>query len=691
MAKSSDELKRDVEEIGRVVQDAFMSMATQVGDLFADAMDQSADLAEVYAKDIEKSMRSIARSTQDLISLNLKLGKGQLTQRDITQQILKHETKRDALLVSLGAALSSGLITYEQFSQKAAEINEYTDLTIGQMEEMREVVDQIKARMGGFGAIVKGLSKIPIVGDLIDASSALEDMQLAAAKGESVMVAGFKSIGKSIYNNMGPAVFFGIIKAVMELSASLVQTQRALQLSAEATRTFSDNLSRAATASGDVLANRADLLKTNIELNKVSQTGLMLDSQTLLTANKLLKTQALSAQAAGNILQLSRVSGQTFDETLNAQLDGFRAARDQSGVQLDLRAVLDDVNKLHGQVRAQMGGSSKLMTEMVGKAKTLGIELNEVAAASKSLLDFESSISAELEAELLLGRQLNFERARLAALTGDYDTLLDEINANVGDFYEFSQLNVLQQDALAKSLGMSSDQLSDMLFKEADLEAMKAKARRDNNEDLLKQLTAIGIQERFNESVLKLKGAFADAFVSLEPIINGLVSLLSNTSAVYAILGGIAGLSLVKLVTASYSLAANMFMAGGAALTFRGAMMGLAALVGIPLILGAIIGAQNKTKANAEKVPEMNVGSKEILGDGFAYLHKGNTVTPAKTAGPGMSGLTVNDVKGAFLAAMNESAQKPIIIKQADSNYSDGNVMSNQGDNYKIMYEQGFS
>ena len=71
MAKSSDELKRDVEEIGRVVQDAFMSMATQVGDLFADAMDQSADLAEVYAKDIEKSMRSIARSTQDLISLKV--------------------------------------------------------------------------------------------------------------------------------------------------------------------------------------------------------------------------------------------------------------------------------------------------------------------------------------------------------------------------------------------------------------------------------------------------------------------------------------------------------------------------------------------------------------------------------------------------------------------------------------------
>ena len=82
---------------------------------------------------------------------------------------------------------------------------------------------------------------------------------------------------------------------------------------------------------------------------------------------------------------------------------------------------------------------------------SFGMELKEVAAAGKQLLDFEQSISAELEAELLTGKQLNLEKARLAALTGDYESLTEEINANVGDFSEFSKLNVLQQELLAKS------------------------------------------------------------------------------------------------------------------------------------------------------------------------------------------------------------------------------------------------
>ena len=55
------------------------------------------------------------------------------------------------------------------------------------------------------------------------------------------------------------------------------------------------------------------------------------------------------------------------------------------------------------------------------------MELEDVASAGKSLLNFEQSIEAELQAELLTGRQLNLERARLAALTGDYVTLTEEI------------------------------------------------------------------------------------------------------------------------------------------------------------------------------------------------------------------------------------------------------------------------
>jgi hypothetical protein len=51
-------------------------------------------------------------------------------------------------------------------------------------------------------------------------------------------------------------------------------------------------------------------------------------------------------------------------------------------------------------------------------ASALGMELEQVATSGESMLDFQSSIESELEAELLTGKQLNLEKARLLALTG---------------------------------------------------------------------------------------------------------------------------------------------------------------------------------------------------------------------------------------------------------------------------------
>ena len=45
--------------------------------------------------------------------------------------------------------------------------------------------------------------------------------------------------------------------------------------------------------------------------------------------------------------------------------------------------------------------------------------LSSIAKISDSLLDFQSSLNAEVEASVLIGRQLNFQRARELALNND--------------------------------------------------------------------------------------------------------------------------------------------------------------------------------------------------------------------------------------------------------------------------------
>ncbi len=93
-------------------------------------------------------------------------------------------------------------------------------------------------------------------------------------------------------------------------------------------------------------------------------------------------------------------------------------------------------------------------------AKKLGLNMSAVASSAEALLDFETSIEKQMEASLLLGRQINLDRARQLALSGDQEGMMQEILKQVGGEAEFNRLNVLQRRALAESVGQSVENLS---------------------------------------------------------------------------------------------------------------------------------------------------------------------------------------------------------------------------------------
>ena len=76
------------------------------------------------------------------------------------------------------------------------------------------------------------------------------------------------------------------------------------------------------------------------------------------------------------------------------------------------------------------------------------------------MLDFQSSLNAEIEAGIMLGRDVNLQKARELALSGKVDELAVEITKQVGSQAEFEKMNVLQKQSLARALGMEVGQLS---------------------------------------------------------------------------------------------------------------------------------------------------------------------------------------------------------------------------------------
>ena len=435
-----------------------------------------------------------------------------------------------------------------------AQEKEYKRLIKRNETEAKGIQDQIQARdelnkkMGIFDDLLRAADKLPIIGDLGVAKEALSELETTTLKtGSSIkgMGAATKVFGNAL-RQAGPAIIFAkALDAMLDFSKAITQAGRELGVSRKEATEFGRQMQFAAFQSGDVLATSLKLLEVNSKLNAIRGTAVKFTNQQLIESNRLLETEVLTADAAGRFSQLANISGMSIRETTKAAIAGTVAAEREGGVRLNLKSILDATAKVTGQVAANLGGNPEKIAKAVALAKQFGIELQDVVSTSESLLNFQSSIEAELQAELFTGKQINLERARLAALTGDYDTLTKEINKNVGSFYEFSQLNVLAQRQQAAAFGMTADQMSEMLLKQADLATLKQRARDEDNEALLTNLEQLDVQQRLAVAMEKLSKIAADVLTVLMPAIEGFANLItmiaSNKMLAGAVMGGLGG------------------------------------------------------------------------------------------------------------------------------------------------------
>jgi hypothetical protein len=179
----------------------------------------------------------------------------------------------------------------------------------------------------------------------------------------------------------------------------------------------------------------------------------------------------------------------------------------------------------------------------------MGINLETASSMAQSLLDFESSIENELSAELLTGKNLNFEKARQLSLEGDIAGAAEEVLKQVKGTEEFSKMNVLQQEAMAKAVGMTKDQLADSLIEREALAAMSAEegetalqaynklkesgATEDEiikklGDKAAKQLEQQSSQEKFNAALEKAQEIFVQVMDALAPIFDVLSSIVTT-------------------------------------------------------------------------------------------------------------------------------------------------------------------
>jgi hypothetical protein len=101
-------------------------------------------------------------------------------------------------------------------------------------------------------------------------------------------------------------------------------------------------------------------------------------------------------------------------------------------------------------------------------AKKMGVDLKTMTGIADNLLDFETSITKELELGALLGKNINLDKARELAYSGDIAGATAETLNALGGIEAFNEMDYYSKKATADLLGVSVAELQKMVSAEEE-------------------------------------------------------------------------------------------------------------------------------------------------------------------------------------------------------------------------------
>ena len=204
--------------------------------------------------------------------------------------------------------------------------------------------------------------------------------------------------------------------------------------------------------------------------------------------NQLVENGGYSVENATSLLKISEMQGKSTKELTSDYTTQVLALNNQRDSSVSVKSVMEGIANTSARVRANLRDQGKSLATAAFEAKRMGLELDRVNEIGKSSLDFESSLTKELEAELMLGKDLNLEKMRSAALRGDDVTVAEELNRLVRENGDDLKGNILGQEAFASAVGISVDEYANIREQQ---ELLKSGGFKDMNE----------AQEKYNKLI----------------------------------------------------------------------------------------------------------------------------------------------------------------------------------------------
>jgi hypothetical protein len=628
---------------------------------------------QALTEQIFEGNRDITNELKNSIDRANKLNVSFATGKDISKQVSEERLKSAVKIQKIDndIAVKQAMLLKAKSTNAAKELA----LSIQNLKVQRDITEQIDAQLRGMESFME------------DEKRALE------LEKERNTVSGFakekfKDLTKSFKEFFSVAgIFKIIIDSALRFNKISTEIGKNLGYSADRADAIATKFVDIAQNSSNVNVTLANLGEAMSELNEATGFVANYSADALETQIMLTKQFGLTGNEAAGIYELSVLTGKSSSQVNDSMVGAFVNMRNQLRAGVPFKAVMAEAAKVSGQLAANLGNNPSQIVKAVTQAKALGTTLEQVKNQGEALLNFETSLENELKAELLTGKQLNLERARAAALTGDQVALAEELNKNVGTLEEFQGMNVLQQKALAEAVGLTTDQLADQLRKQKLSQETGKSLAQITKEEALEAEKRQAIQDKFNQAILKLQdlignlvagpvGQLLEMLSQALNLINYIltpIQLLFNfTKVIGDTIGGwldslgvvgkiLKGIASIAIVYAAYSAYASLSL-----IPIIGPVLG--GIAAAAIAAGGF--AMLNSKKGDDVMSEGGYGKRTLLApEGAIKLNDKDTVIAGTDLGGGSGGTmpsvdltpmiaAINEVK----AAVKELMNRPVVI-----------------------------
>ncbi len=327
MANNSKDIKKEVEQdikdIASITEVAFRTITDSIKDLFDDALTSGQSIIKTVSKDMQKSLNSLVKDSNNLVINQSRINKGLYTQKDISKQLLANEDKLYKLELQHTAALKTieeDTILSEQekmelikgINQEYSKALDYNHLFTDQLHQQSEQLGEVEKTMGNVGTLAEGLSKglkkagLGALDTRLGIGDALANTRqmVIESEGTATNLDASKHFAKQLGSNLFKAVdpTTLIVAGIKELvdtfklvDNSVGDTAKKFNLNYTEALNVNEELTRTANLSNDVAVTTEKLRKAMIAVGSALGSNAMLNEKDLTTFTKLTEQAGFQA------------------------------------------------------------------------------------------------------------------------------------------------------------------------------------------------------------------------------------------------------------------------------------------------------------------------------------------------------------------------------------------------------------